>query len=42
MGLFNIFDNFGTNFKGQLTKIQGVSVKVMYNPENPEESVVVE
>lgn len=34
--------NYGTNFKGQLTKIQGSQVKVLYNPENPEEAVVVE
>ena len=34
--------NYGSNFKGQLTKIQGAQVKVLYNPENPEEAVVVE
>ena len=34
--------NFGTTFKGQLTRIYGAQVKVMYNPDNPGEAVVVE
>lgn len=34
--------NYGLNYKGQITKIHGAQVKVAYNPENPEEAVVVE
>lgn len=30
------------NFKGQVTKLQGATVKIIYNPENPEESLVVQ
>lgn len=34
--------NYGNNFKGQLTKLQGLKVKVAYNPINPKEAVVIE
>ena len=32
----------GNNLKAQVTKLQGMEVKVSYNPENPKEAVVVE
>ena len=34
--------NYGNNLKAQVTKLQGMEVKVSYNPENPKEAVVVE
>ena len=35
--------NYGpSHFRGQVTKLQGVQVKVMYDPENPKDGVVVE
>lgn len=34
--------NFGTNVKGQMTKIQGCHVKVAYDPENPKKAKVIE
>lgn len=34
--------NFGTNVRGQITKIQGCEVKIAYNPEKPKEAKVIE
>ncbi len=35
--------NYGpSHYRGQVTKLQGVQVKVMYDPENPKDAVVVE
>lgn len=34
--------NYGSNYRGQITKLQGVQVKVMYDPDNPRDAVVLE
>lgn len=34
--------NFGTNIVGQITKLQGCKVKVIYNPTKPKSAKVIE
>lgn len=35
-------NNFGTNVRLQMTKIQGCEVKVVYDPDNPKKAKVME
>lgn len=35
-------NNFGTNVRVQMTKIQGCKVKVIYDPNNPKKAKVIE
>lgn len=34
--------SYGSYNRGQITKLQGVEVKVMYDPNNPKDAVVIE
>lgn len=34
--------NFGTNIVGQITKLQGCKVKILYDPKKPQKAEVIE